>query len=174
MRPEIVPSAIRSISAPSCSGATGDCSMPTPEPVQRAEQIADDPVGRRLRVAPLRATVSKYSAVARSATSTPASSGRKPVFGDKARLLGVGQFGQFGAQPLDPFRVELQRQQVGIGEIAVIVRVLLRAHRPGHAAAAVEQPRLLLDRAALLDQLDLAARLVLDRLHDKAHRVRRS
>src|SRR3954468_19375148 len=51
------------------------------------------------------------------------------------------------------------------------MRVFLRAHRPSHAAAAVEQPRLLLDRAALLDQIDLAPRLVLDRLHDKAYRV---
>ena len=82
--------------------------------------------------------------------------GPQPVLGDKARPLGVGQFRQFGAQPLDPFRVEFERQQVGVGKIAVVVRVLLRAHRPGHAAAAVEQPGLLLDRAALLDQLDLA------------------
>ena len=35
----------------------------------------------------------------------------------------------------------------------------------------IEQARLLLDRAALLDDLDLAARLVLDRLADEADRV---
>src|SRR5258705_13799803 len=51
------------------------------------------------------------------------------------------------------------------------MRVLLRAHRPGLAAHAVEEARLLLDRGARLDQLDLAPRLDLDRLHHKAHRV---
>src|SRR6185503_14275949 len=46
-----------------------------------------------------------------------------------------------------------------------------RAHRARLAAARVEQARLLLDRAALLDDLDLAPRLVLDRLTDEPDRV---
>src|SRR5205823_1355031 len=39
------------------------------------------------------------------------------------------------------------------------------------AARAVVEAGLLLDRAALLDQRDLAARLVFDRLHDEPDRV---
>ena len=67
--------------------------------------------------------------------------------------------------------VELERQQVGVGEVAVVVRLFLRAHRPGLALVRVVEPGLLLDRAAVLEDGDLAAGLVLDRLRDEAHRV---
>ena len=88
-----------------------------------------------------------------------------------ALALGVGQLGQAGAAFLEERVVELQRQQVGVGEIAIIVRVFLRPQRPGHALVGIEQPRFLGDRAALLDQLDLAPRLMLDHLHHEAHRI---
>ena len=51
------------------------------------------------------------------------------------------------------------------------MRLLLGAHRSGLAASDIEQPGLLGDLPAFFDQLDLAARLVLDRLHYIAHRV---
>src|SRR5262249_51503399 len=57
------------------------------------------------------------------------------------------------------------------GEITIVVRLLLVAHGPRLALGRVEQPRLLLDRAAVLDDADLAARLVFDRLADEADRV---
>ena len=49
--------------------------------------------------------------------------------------------------------------------------LFLRTHGAGFAAPSIEKPGLLLDRAALLDDLDLAARLVLDRLPDKTDGV---
>ena len=67
--------------------------------------------------------------------------------------------------------VEFERQKVRIGEIAVVVRLFLRAHGAGLALAGIEQARLLIDRAAILDDADLPARLVLDRLADEADRV---
>ena len=80
-----------------------------------------------------------------------------------ALALGVGQLGQARAAFLEERVVELERQQVGIGEVAIIVRVFLRAQRARHALVGIEQPRFLGDRAAALDQLDLALRLMLDR-----------
>ena len=74
-------------------------------------------------------------------------------------------------QRVDVSVVEFERQQIGIGEIAVVVRLFLGAHRARLAFAGIEQPRLLVDGAAVLDDLDLPARFVLDRLADEADRV---
>src|SRR3546814_2193107 len=46
-----------------------------------------------------------------------------------AAALGAGQFGQALAAFLQELRRQLQRQQVGIREVAVVVRVLLGAQR---------------------------------------------
>src|SRR5271170_3484022 len=51
------------------------------------------------------------------------------------------------------------------------MRFLLGAHRARLAARRIEQPRLLVDLAAVLDDRDLAARLDLDRLADEADGV---
>ena len=88
-----------------------------------------------------------------------------------ALALGVGQLGQRLAAILEEGLVELERQQVGIGEVAIVVRVFLGPKRPGHALVGIEQPRFLGDRSAALDQLDLALRLMLDDGHDEADAV---
>ena len=97
--------------------------------------------------------------------------GGEPVVAHEARALRVGQLRQALLQAVDERLFQLQRQQVGIGEIAVVVRLLLGAHRARHALGRVEQPRLLLDLAAVLEDVDLAARLGLDGLADEADRV---
>ena len=51
------------------------------------------------------------------------------------------------------------------------MRLLLGAHRARLAAIRVEEPRLLVDLPARLDELDLAADLVVDRLPQEAERV---
>jgi hypothetical protein len=51
------------------------------------------------------------------------------------------------------------------------VRLFLGAHRAGLALAGIEQAGFLIDLAAVLDDADLAARLVLDRLADEADGV---
>ena len=72
---------------------------------------------------------------------------------------------------VDPLLRDQERRQVGLGEIAIVVRLLLRAHRARLALLVVEQPRLLRDLAARLDHRHLAADLVLDRLAHEAERV---
>jgi hypothetical protein len=57
-----------------------------------------------------------------------------------------------------------QRRQVGVGEVAVVVRVFLGAHGARLAGVGVEQHGGLLDGVAVLDLLDLPADLVVDRL----------
>src|SRR5579871_105592 len=89
----------------------------------------------------------------------------------EARLLLVRQFGKRLADLLDPAFLELQWKQVGIGEIAIVVFVFLEAHVSRLALLRIEEPRLLPDGSALLDDVDLAARLVLDGLRDKAHGI---
>ena len=51
------------------------------------------------------------------------------------------------------------------------MRLFLGAHRTGLALVRIEQPGFLVDRAAVLDDLDLAPRLVFDRLPDEGDRV---
>ena len=68
-------------------------------------------------------------------------------------------------------RGELERQQIGIGEIAVVVRLFLGAHRPRLAFVRIEQAGLLLDCAAFFDHADLPPSLMLDRLADEADRI---
>ena len=67
--------------------------------------------------------------------------------------------------------LEFQWQQIGIREVAVIMRLLLVAHRARLAAARIEQPRLLHDGAAILKKLDLTARLDVDGLPDKTYGI---
>ena len=89
----------------------------------------------------------------------------------KRAFLASGSSGSSSPDFFDEGVVELERQQVGVREIAIVVRLLLGAHRPGFALGGIEQAGLLLDPAARLDQLDLAPRLVVDRAADEAHRV---
>ena len=97
--------------------------------------------------------------------------GAEAIVAHEAGLLLVRQFRQMPRQLLDEGVVELERQQVRIGEVAIVVRLFLGPHRAGLAQLRVEQPRLLVDRAAILQNVDLAARLVFDRLAGKAHRI---
>ena len=170
MRPEIVPSSIRSSSLPSDVALDRRIGDADAAAVQHGEEIAGDPVGRLLGVAALGDRLEELGRVLLRHQHARVV-GREAVLADEAGLLGVGQLGQAGLDLLDPVLGQHQRQQVGIGEVAIVVRVLLGAHRARLAPAGIEQPRLLHDLAAALDQLDLAPRLVLDRLLDEADRV---
>ena len=97
--------------------------------------------------------------------------GRHAVVALEARLHRGRQFGQGGAHRVDPVLVEPHRQQVGVGEVAVVVRLFLAAHHARLAAVGVEQHGGLLDAAAVLQRLDLPADFVVDRLLQEAERV---
>ena len=90
---------------------------------------------------------------------------RAAVVALEARLASRrGSSGIVAPHALDPVVVDDQRRQVRIREVAVVLRVFLAAHRARLVAVGVVQARLLHDRAAVLDQLDLAAHLEVDRL----------
>ena len=72
MRPEIVPSAIRSRSLPRLAALTGDWSIETPRRFSMPKKSPVTQLAACLASRPL-ATVSKNSAVSFSAISTPAS-----------------------------------------------------------------------------------------------------
>jgi hypothetical protein len=105
---------------------------------------------------------SNQRAVSTSAVSTPRCKPKGPAR-FIALALGVGQFGQAGAAFFEERIVQFQRQQVGIGEIAVIVRVFLAAHRPGFVAGPGSNSRVSCTTVPpLLDHVDLALRLIFD------------
>ena len=86
------------------------------------------------------ATASKKSAEARSDDQNAGIIGRKRILLHEARALLVRQlraasFSSFFDESIG----QLQRQQIGVGEIAVIVRFFLRAHGARRAGFGVEQ-----------------------------------
>ena len=76
-----------------------------------------------------------------------------------------------GPQPFDQLRGRLDRDEVGLGEVAVVVGLLLRPPRGQRAAAGVEVVGLLHDLAAGLVDRDLPRDLGVDALGDEAERV---
>jgi len=117
------------------------------------------------------ATVSKKSALSFSATSTSASYAESLKSRMKRAFLTSGSSGKSSFSLSTYSGVQLQRQQVGVGEIAVSWASSLGAHGARLALYAVVQPRLLVDRPAVRDIVDLAARLGVYSLADEADRV---
>ncbi len=76
-----------------------------------------------------------------------------------------------GLDVVDPGLFQFERQQVGVGEVAIVHRLFLGAHRAGLAGRRVVEAGLLIDLAAVLEDLDLAPGLVVDGLGDEAERV---
>ena len=70
-----------------------------------------------------------------------------------------------------PRRADDQRRQVRLGEVAVVVRLLLRAHGVGAALGVVPEARLLHHAAALFQHADLALDLILQRRANVAEAV---
>ena len=88
--------------------------------------------------------------------------GRQPELGLEARAQRLRQLGHRGPHGGDPVGRDDERRQVGIGEVAVVVRVFLAAHAAGLVPIRVVEPGLLDHRAAVLDEFDLAAHLEVD------------
>ncbi len=138
--------------------------------VEAAEQLVDHPVRGLLGVAALGHVLEIIGRFLLGDQHVGVI-GAQAIVGDETRALGIGKLGQVLTKPIHIVLRQLERQQVGVREIAIIVRLLLRAHRARLTGLGVEQPRLLMDDAALLQDLDLAARLVLDGLADEADGV---
>ena len=138
--------------------------------VQAAEKLVDDPIGGRLAVAALGDCLVIIGLVLLRDQHARIIGG-EAVFFDEAGLFVVGQFRQMAREFVDIGLGEFKRQKVRIGEIAVIMRFFLRAHRACLALGRIVKPRLLRDRAAILQNADLAARLIFDCLPHKADGV---
>ena len=87
------------------------------------------------------------------------------------RIRAAGSSGSSAAEPLDHLGGRLDRHEVGLGEVAVVVRLLLRAPRRQRPGRHVEVVRVLLDLAARLPHADLAGDLRLDATGDVRERV---
>ncbi len=85
--------------------------------------------------------------------------------------LGVRQLGERGPAFLQEIVGKLDRKQVRVREVAVIVRFFLGAETSGFGLVRVPQAGFLDDRTAGLEQIDLAVRLMLDRGHDESDRI---
>ena len=90
---------------------------------------------------------------------------------DKATLHRFRQFRHRFLHPRNPGILDHQRRQVGIGKVAVVLRVFLAAHRPRLVSIRIVQARFLHNRAAVFDQRDLTAHFEVDRLLHEAEAV---
>ena len=86
-------------------------------------------------------------------------------------MRSAGSSGSVGAEPLHELALGLDRHEVGLGEVPVVVRLLLRAARRQRPARRVEVVRLLLDLSPALPDADLPLDLGLDPARDEVERV---
>ena len=166
----MVPSLIRSRIPPSLSAETGTVGDALAFLVQAAEQLIDDPIRSLLGIAPLGHCLEIIRGLL-FGDEHVGIVGRKPEGFDEPRPLLIGNLRKLLCEPVHKVLRQLERKKVGIWEIAIVVRLLLRAHRPRLAGLGIEQPRLLLDAPAVFQDLDLPPRLMLDGLPDEADRV---
>ena len=80
----------------------------------------------------------------------------------------AGQLAELPAQPLDELRRRLDRHEVGLREVAVVVRLLLRAVHGQPVGVRVVVVGRLLERLAALVRGDLLAHGGLDAAADEA------
>src|SRR4029079_15395560 len=138
--------------------------------VEPAEQLGDYPIRSRLAVAAFGNRFEELRRLTFGDKDTGVVVGQRKVT-HETRLLLVGQFGKLSRQRIDIRLVEHKRPKIGVRKLGIVVRLCLGSHGAGFAARGIEQPGLLLYRAALLNDLDLPARFVLDRLADKPDRI---
>ena len=117
----------------------------------------------------------------RSASKNAAVGGRAR---EEPRLLGpeaqLGDVPARGARPgaraaaanlFDPRAVGFERREVGLGEVPVVERLLLRTQRVRRARLLVEVPRLLDERLTVLERVALPLLLEPQRAFERADRV---
>ena len=97
--------------------------------------------------------------------------GGQSVLADEALAPRRRQLGQACPRGLHRLPAELERHQVGLGEVPVVVGLLLAAHHPRPAAVGVPQARLLQDPLAAVERLPLAQGLELERALHVLERV---
>ncbi len=97
--------------------------------------------------------------------------GREAEIPLEAATAGFRQHGQRAADALDPGPIDVQRRQIRLGEVAVIVGVFLIALRQRLAARLVPAARFLIDGPARRSQTCLALDLERQRMRHRPERV---
>ncbi len=95
----------------------------------------------------------------------------QPVLALEALPLRAGQLGQVGAHPLHPLAINLQRGQVRLGEVAIVVGLLLAPLADRGPPGLVPAHRLLHYLPPGAQHFDLSLDLVLDRAGQRAKAV---
>ena len=143
-------------------------------PVERPRELAVHPVRREpCRVRRARGLDRGFEIVRHLAVAHELSRLRRAhavLPGEPVAPL-VGQLRKRAPHLRDERLVHGDREQVGIGEVAVVVRLLLVAHRSGLVALGVVEASFLDHLAPGLDDVDLALDLVGDGPFDESERV---
>ncbi len=158
----MVPASISRMSPPSASGVTATSPMPMPRSFIFPASAPMIQLLEALAFPDAAAVASKYAASSRDDVSTPASYGGRPYCSTKRRRRASGSSGRSAMTSATQLLLEGERWQIGLGEVAVVVRLFLPPHRPGAAGVGVPQAGFLIDRAAGGDDLGLPGDLVLD------------
>ena len=126
--------------------------------VQQAGQILRDPVRRGLGVDPR--CDRSFEQIGRRAVGDKHARnlGLEAELGRVALAPDARQLRQRRADIVDPRVRRLDRRDVRLREVAVVERLLLRAHRLGGAGVLIPVARLLHDRLAVVDRLGLPLR----------------
>src|SRR5256886_7222143 len=138
--------------------------------IESTRELVDNPVGGGLRVAAL---CNRFEEVGRLPLGNQNAGvvAGEAVIACETRLLLVGQFRKVPRELVDVVGRKLDRQQIGIGTVTIVVRFLFVAHGARLALVRIEQTRLLLNFTPVLQNFDLTPRLVFDRLTDETDRV---
>ena len=90
--------------------------------------------------------------------------GNKVEIPHESLALRIGKFREFTTDTFDLCRAYHNRQQVRIWKVAIVVRFLFTAHRPGFVAIRIVKPGFLDYGTAVFDDIDLPFDLDLDRI----------
>ena len=93
------------------------------------------------------------------------------VLRSETRAHRVGQLRKTCPDTIDPRVVDDERRQVGIREVAIVLRIFLRAHRSRFVAIRIVEARFLDDGSAVFDQFDLPPGFEFDRMLQKTKAV---
>ncbi len=169
--PETVSSETSRISSARCAGVTRESDGATPCLLSKPARSWVIQFAAAFASTPSAIVRSNRSVQARSATSTPATSGFRLEIRRVAFTTGAGKLGHGRPDLVDPGRRRLERGDVGLREVPVVERLLLRAHRLRGAGVLVPVARLLHDRLAVLDGLGLTSDLEVQRALHRSHGV---
>ena len=114
--------------------------------VAEVKDLVADPVGGRFRVAAARHRLEIVRELARR--DERLRFGRRNSHGDVSLDARLWHFRQRSRDIVDPCSVDLQREEIRLRKVPVVVRLFLRSHGARFAGGRIEEASLLFDAAA--------------------------